>query len=500
MILAASITERIEAARPMVAVASTASRRSELGQFMTPAAVARFMASLFAIPPNQRLRLLDPGAGQGALSAAFIQRWRHDAAADSALDVTAYEIDDTLRSHLMEHLEACQTNANASDRQLGIMVQPYDFIQAAVHRLEFCTRANFTHAILNPPYKKINQLSPHRHWLRQAGIETVNLYSAFMALALDLLVDGGELVAIVPRSFCNGPYYRPFREFMLRRSAIDHIHLFASRTQAFKDDGVLQENIIIKLTRGKPQGPVTISHSCDSGFDDYREAICDFRAIVKSDDAEKFIHIPVTDASVPSELGGTFRHSLAELGVEVSTGPVVDFRLKPFLRSQPAADTVPLLYPCHFTNNGIAWPLLAAKKPNALLLHQETQKWLYPNGFYTVVRRFSSKEEKRRVMASVVRPDAFDTAWLGFENHLNVFHQQKHGIPETLALGLMVFLNSTRLDEHFRLFNGHTQVNATDLRSLKYPSRDALLELGAWAKQAGHLSQPMIDERIGGLA
>jgi hypothetical protein len=64
----------------------------------------------------------------------------------------------------------------------------------------------------------------------------------------------------------------------------------------------------------------------------------------------------------------------------------------------------------------------------------------------------------------------------------------------------MVFLNSTRLDEHFRLFNGHTQVNATDLRSLKYPSRDALLELGGWAKQAGHLSQTMIDEHIGGLA
>ena len=125
--------------------------------------------------------------------------WRHDAVADSALDVAAYEIDDALRSHLTEHLGAWQANANASDLQLGIMVHPYDFIQAAIHRLEFCTRANFTHAILNPPYKKINPLSPHRHWLRQAGIETVNLYSACMALALDLLVDGGELVALARR-------------------------------------------------------------------------------------------------------------------------------------------------------------------------------------------------------------------------------------------------------------------------------------------------------------
>ncbi len=58
---------------------------------------------------------------------------------------------------------------------------------------------------------------------------------------------------------------------------------------------------------------------------------------------------------------------------------------------------------------------------------------------------------------------------LGFENHLNVFHEDKHGLPETLAYGLAVFLNTTAVDENFRRFNGHTQVNATDLRLMKYP-------------------------------
>jgi hypothetical protein len=81
--------------------------------------------------------------------------------------------------------------------------------------------------------------------LRLAGIETVNLYSAFVALALTLMQPGGQLVAIIPRSFCNGPYYRPFRAFLLRHAALRHIHLFASRTKAFKDDDVLQENVII---------------------------------------------------------------------------------------------------------------------------------------------------------------------------------------------------------------------------------------------------------------
>jgi adenine-specific DNA-methyltransferase len=69
----------------------------------------------------------------------------------------------------------------------------------------------YTHCIMNPPYGKIAVDSGARGYFRAIGLETVNLYSGFVALALDLLEDGGELVAIIPRSFCNGPYYQPFR-------------------------------------------------------------------------------------------------------------------------------------------------------------------------------------------------------------------------------------------------------------------------------------------------
>jgi adenine-specific DNA-methyltransferase len=126
----------------------------------------------------------------------------------------------------------------------------------------------FTHAILNPPYKKINSMSRHRLLLRQVGIETVNLYSAFVALTIELMQPGGHIVAIIPRSFCNGPYYRPFREIILSNTAIKHMHLFGARDRAFKDDGVLQENIIIVLERGVPQGSVAVSTSTDDSLTD----------------------------------------------------------------------------------------------------------------------------------------------------------------------------------------------------------------------------------------
>ena len=44
--------------------------------------------------------------------------------------------------------------------------------------------------------------------------------------------------------------------------------------------------------------------------------------------------------------------------------------------------------------------------------------------------------------------------------------------------GLALFLNCSLVDRYFRQFNGHTQVNATDLRWLRYPDRPTLEWLG----------------------
>jgi hypothetical protein len=179
----------------------------------------------------------------------------------------------------------------------------------------------------------------------------------------------------------------------------------------------------------------------------------------------------------------------------------VDFRLRKHLRDVPGPGTVPLLYPCHFGAPAVSWPLAGARKPNAVERNSETERWLYPNGFYCVVRRFSSKEERRRVVPSVVDPSRFAGAeMLGFENHLNLFHANKRGLPEALARGLAVFLSTTAVDQSFRRFNGHTQVNATDLRGMKYPSRDALAELGSWAKGRSEPTEREIDARFAALS
>ncbi|MEX2304487.1 MAG: Eco57I restriction-modification methylase domain-containing protein [Bryobacterales bacterium] len=462
-------------------------RKAAFGQFMTPKRVAEFMASLFS-ERHGTVRLLDAGAGLGSLTSAFLERWGRD-----SVQATAYEVDSQLASILRE------TITSYGNRSFEGTVVERDFIQEAVYRIKLGNHGEgFTHAILNPPYKKINSRSVHRALLRRIGLETVNLYTAFVGLAIELMGQGGEVVAIIPRSFCNGLYYRPFRKWMLGRAGLEHIHLFHSRTSAFNDDEVLQENVIIKLVRGKRQENVTVTTSSDARFSDVQSHVYPFAEIVHQEDPENFIHVPTDPTHCGLDGVPLATRSLNEIGLAVSTGPVVDFRLKKFLRQEPEAGTVPLLYSAHFSSGALEWPRLS-KKPNALMDAPETKKWLYPNGFYTVVRRFSSKEERRRIVAHVVDPGVFNAKAIGFENHLNVFHSEKRGIDGDVARGLSVFLNSTAVDDYFRRFSGHTQVNATDLRLLRYPELRVLKQLGRWCQRASGLTQERLDEQVAAL-
>lgn len=481
--------KEIEISRLRVSKATDAKHKSHLGQFLTPEATARFMASLFTTTNRSECRLLDAGAGIGSLAGAFFERCLSGNLAFTNLSLTAYEIDSLLHLELRKTLEPFS-------KKLGLHyeITGSDFIEDAARRIRSGLLVGYTHAILNPPYKKISSSSRHRLLLSQVGIETVNLYSAFVALSILLMERGGQIVAIIPRSFCNGPYYKSFREFLLSRCAIRKIHLFASRNTAFKDDDVLQENVILHIEVGSQQGNVEITTSTDHRFRDLKTHKYPFDRIVHADDEEKFIHIPSTEANV--EISEAASYTLKDIDVGVSTGPIVDFRLKEYLRAIPAAGTVPLLYPVHFSGHNIEWPKEKIKKPNSIVRNAETEKWFYPNGYYCVVRRFSSKEERRRIVACVVNPSEFQGyEVLAFENHLNVFHNSKHGLSEYTAKGLSLYLNSTMVDVHFRQFSGHTQVNATDLRLMKYPSREKLIELGKIADETGY-NQEEIDKAV----
>ena len=456
--------------------------RRKLGQFFTPQSVAEFMAKLFKCNKTH-VRILDAGAGTGILSAAIIQKLLSRKKLPENISVTAFEIDTQLHAYLYDTYRLCGELCSKKGVAFSVDVQD-DFITYAANisrnDLFAKNKADFNLAIVNPPYAKINSDSETRKILRSAGIETSNLYTGFLALLVKLLDQNGELVAITPRSFCNGPYFKPFRSYFLDTMSIQRIHVFESRSEAFKDDSVLQENIISYAIKTKRRPTYVTLSVCDGTFNSkIKKRICSYEDIVSSKDPELVIHL--TTDEIQAEFRRSieeYTDSLSDLGLSVSTGRVVDFRARAFLRKDPEKNTVPLIYACHFNEGIITWPKTGGRKPNAIARDENTQKLLVPEGIYVLTKRFSSKEEKRRIIACIYDPSLVKADYIGFENHLNYFHINGQGLSIDLARGLAAYLNSTLVDAYFRQFNGHTQVNASDLRRLMYPSREALEELG----------------------
>jgi adenine-specific DNA-methyltransferase len=267
----------------------------------------------------------------------------------------------------------------------------------------------------------------------------------------------------------------------------------ADRSEVQRSALGLQENVVVHLVKGAPQAAVTISTSLGSGDEDVHEERVPFRHIVRPDDADAFIRIisGAPDVAAATRMAG-LECSLPGTGAAVSTGRVVDFRVREHLRESVADGTVPLIYPHHLRPGRVRLEEPRRKKPAALAVNSKTRKMLLPAGNYVLVKRFSSKEERRRIVAAVLEVDDLEAAEVAVENHVNVFHHAGTGLPLDLAWGIAAYLNTTAVDAFFRQFNGHTQVNATDLRSLNYPTVRQLERLGAAAREIEH-TQEAID-------
>jgi adenine-specific DNA-methyltransferase len=459
--------------------------QSEMGQFFTQSSIAMMMSGMFSnLSPF--VNLVDPGAGVGALSAAFVAKALVSPSIPEKIHITAFELDPVLVKGLTKTMKECQQLCEKYGVVFQYEIHQEDFISASVevisgrNSLFPVLQPCYNYAILNPPYRKINTNSRTSRLLRSVNIESTNMYTAFLWLVMKSITPGSEMVAIVPRSFCNGTYFKSFRQDLLRTMVIKRIHIFGSRNKAFKEGNVLQENIILHAVKGgNGHSKVIISSTDNPEDDDLITQEIDYEQLVQPNDYDHFIRI------VPDGLGhqissqmDVLTSPLEDLGITVSTGRVVDFRSRDLLRDTPDLEKIPLIYPSNFRGGYIEWPLDNPRKPAYLATTNGVESLLVSSQYYVLVKRFSSKEEKRRIYAAVYDPTRISAQRIGIENHINYYHRRYGGLSFDLAKGLVLYLNSTLVDQYFRMFSGHTQVNATDLRNLKYPSETQLIALG----------------------
>ena len=481
--------------------------RKQRGQFLTPPAIARYMARRLA-PFAPASRVLEPAIGSGILACAVVQH-AIEAGYPTELFIEGYEIDADLCNAARAALAAAARRAAEAGVRVRFSVHEADFIlssQAAPDPTPLFFSADpagperYTHVIANPPYFKLRKDDPRVHATAGHVAGHTNIYTLFMALASERLCVGGRACFIVPRSFCSGAYHAAFRQAFLLRNRPERVHLFESRKEAFKGDAVLQENIIFSFRKTDSRGNEAVRVSASRGIASAGASEID-RAVpehvlIGARRGALFFRLPTSelDERILEAVEG-WPGSLAQFGMAASTGPVVPFRARPLLTDEAAVSegrAVPLLWMQHVRAGGVSWPASAGRKPQGLLLNEQAKKLLVPNANYVLLRRFSAKEEARRIIAAPLLREHFGAEHLGLENHLNYLYRKRGALTEVEAVGLAALLGSALIDRYIRITNGNTQVNAAELRALPLPPLDVIRCIGRRVAAASEASDRVV--------
>ena len=92
------------------------------------------MASMFGQLP-ETVRLLDAGAGAGALTSAFVSRCCTQRDGVRAIEATLYELDRAILASLQTKMSECQDRCSESGIRFAYTIHSTDFIQEISARL-----------------------------------------------------------------------------------------------------------------------------------------------------------------------------------------------------------------------------------------------------------------------------------------------------------------------------------------------------------------------------
>jgi Type I restriction-modification system methyltransferase subunit len=454
--------------------------RKEKGQFFTNKKVAVFMANLFDLN-RQELKLLDPGAGTGILSAAVCDRIIFESEEKRKVTIDCYEPDSCVIPCLKRVLSECKNVLESHGHEMDFYIYQSNFVLNNANYDKDCNKKVYDLAICNPPYYKLRKDSEESLAVDYLKLSPPNIYSLFMFFAAKMLSKEGQMVFIVPRSFCSGLYYKKIRKWLVKNLHFDRIHLFESRKDIFDDNEVLQENIIFKAIKKYPSElGTTVSYSLNKDFEDYRTIESLYSDIVFSKNGDSYIRIPTSERDLEIiRMVDEWEDNLNDLDIEISTGPVVDFRTKENLNIDIDKESVPLLWMHNLQGLKVIWPYQKGKKEQAIKDNEKTNSILVPIKNYVLLKRFTSKEQKHRLdPAILLRKDFQQFNKIGFENHLNYLYKKSGELSEFEAYGIAAILKNNIADTYFRTLNGNTQVNASEIRNMPFPQIEKINEIG----------------------
>ncbi|MCH4239352.1 MAG: Eco57I restriction-modification methylase domain-containing protein [Oscillospiraceae bacterium] len=461
------------------------SDRKGFGQFFTSEKTAEYMASFINREMPAHVTVIDPGAGSGILSAAAVTKLLTYPQIRS-IHLICYENNEAIQPLLQSNLELMQRDCLRRQIQFVAEVKTENFVtgnQTVWNAEDGYEEADII--ICNPPYQKIRRDSEEARTMNEIVYGQPNIYYLFMAMSLKLLRTGGDFIFIVPRSWTSGLYFQSFRRYFFRHLDIADVHLFQSRNSVFDTEDVLQETMIIHgQKRGhQPQREQILMHTSKAS-EDFSQAVTfpvQAQECIQMYNGHYFL-LPTSERELEVLYRmRDYQHSLSEEGYRFKTGQVIEFRHKQSLRRRNDQHLIPIISSPHFKAGRVQFP--SDDVEWQYLIDHAEQKLFMPNKDYLLVKRMTAKEERRRLQPAIYFKNevAPQSQWVSTENHLNYLVKQHGTLSEEEIFGIFVLLNSSLWDEYYRILNGSTQVNASELNSMPVPSAQKIVDIGMQA-------------------
>ena len=468
-------------------------QRKKYGQFFTSKETAAFMAELFEIScSDSSISVLDPGAGTGILTAAMIDKLEQYPNFKT-INLVCYENDPDVRKILEQNLGWIKER---SEKKIVYEVRTENYIlsQAENYNGTFIAEPDpqkYDIVIANPPYIKLSKNAPEALAMQDVCYGAPNLYFLFARMSEFDLKKNGEMVYIVPRSWTSGAYFANFRAKFLNEVVLENIHLFESRDKVFDAESVLQETMIFraKKTTKKPDKIRISTTKTNAEFENCTVYDAPYSTVVRGPESYVYLVTNEKENDILQKLN-RWNDTLPEIGLKMKTGLTVDFRNKERLRDDAEEGTVPLFYSQHIKDGKVIFPI--GKEHEYLLTNQAGL--LQKNSNYLFVKRFTAKEEHRRLQCGIyLSRKNPQYSKISTQNKLN-FIGGLWELSECTVYGLYVLFNSTLYDIYYRILNGSTQVNSTEVNSMPVPPIKTIEAMGRELRQMHDMSEGACDK------
>ncbi|MCK0114928.1 Eco57I restriction-modification methylase domain-containing protein [Gelidibacter sp. F63206] len=471
--------------------------KKEKGQFFTPTVISDFMGDIASEPNSKDISILDPGCGTAILTCSLIEKLiEFDL---NSIQLVAYETDIALFPYTEQSLQHLKKWIREKGVNFSYTLLTSDFIEDMAKSMENHIET-FDYIISNPPYFKLAKDDKRVKLLQHLVKGQPNIYSFFLAVSVNLLKKEGELIYIVPRSFASGQYFNSFRDYFFNNLNLNFIHLFKSRSETFDRDSVLQETLILK---GSRDSNTEVIVSTSEGLKDIQQSLqktFDLNDLIDLNSKAKILHLPTTEYEENViHLFKSWNNKLIDFGIQISTGPVVSFRSRAFLFESHQNSTVflaPLYWLHNITKMKVEWPIFTPNKSQYINKTEVSRKMLVANKNYVLLRRFSSKDDKSRLVASPYFSRFNDNDFIGIENKLNYIYRLDGELQEDEAVGISAILNSKVFDTYFRTFNGNVNVSATEIRLMPFPTIEVIREVGLKLLEQNDFSEEKINSIV----